>query len=159
MPRNADSSEPGLAPCLPLRVLVGQAHGAWPVHGRDGGLLVGEEHAMPDVPAARDGPERGRAVEPAVHAARPVAAERAGGCALVGLPVRTQQRVRPGGHAAPSSVSRARLASTPPTYCPIVPSLRTTRWQGTTTGRGLLAHALPAARTAFGWPAAFAIAA
>ena len=102
---------------------------------------------------------RSAAGQSSVQAARPIAAERAGGCALVGLPVRTQQRVRPGGHAAPSSVSRARLASTPPTYCPIVPSLRTTRWQGTTTGRGLLAHALPAARTAFGWPAAFATAA
>ena len=69
-----------------------QAHGAWPVPGRDGGLLVGEEHAIPDVPAARDGTERGRAVEPAVNAARPVAAEGAGGCALVRLPVRAQQR-------------------------------------------------------------------
>jgi len=74
-------------PCLPLRVLVGQAHGAWAVPGRDGGLLVGEEHAIPDVPAACDGTERGRTVEPAVDAARPVAAERAGGCALVGLSV------------------------------------------------------------------------
>ena len=67
---------------FPPRVLVGQAHSAWPVPGRDGGLLVGEEHAIPDVLAACDGPERGRAVEPAVHAARPVAAERAGGSQL-----------------------------------------------------------------------------
>src|SRR5258705_13335476 len=96
---------------------------------------------------------------PRAMARRPVAAERAGGCALVGLSVRAQQRACPGGHVDPSSVSRARLASAPPTYCPIVPSLRTTRWQGTTTGRGLLAHAPPAARTAFGLPAAFAIAA
>ncbi len=61
--------------------------------------------------------------------------------------------------AVASNVSRASLASTPPTYCPMVPSLRTTRWHGTTTGRGLLAHALPTARTAFGLPAAFATAA
>src|SRR5439155_10224667 len=74
----------GGRPSFPPRVLVGQAHSAWPVPGRDGGLLVGEEHAIPDVPAACDGPERGGAVELAVHAARPVAAERAGGYALVG---------------------------------------------------------------------------
>ncbi len=41
----------------------------------------------------------------------------------------------------------------------MVPSLRTTRWQGTTRGIGLWAQALPAARTAAGFPAARATAA
>ena len=47
-----------------------------------------------------------------------------------------------------------RLAATPPRYWPIVPSLRTTRWHGTTSGTGLLAQAVPTARTAAGRPAA-----
>jgi hypothetical protein len=59
----------------------------------------------------------------------------------------------------PSKISRVFFASTPPTYWPIEPSLRTTRWQGTTTGMGLVAHAVPTARTAFGLPAASAMAA
>src|SRR5437879_9808169 len=114
---------------LPSRVRVGQARGAWPVPGRDGGLLVGEEHAVLDVPATRDGPEGGRAIESAVQSARPVAPEGAGRRALVGPPVRPQQRVplRTRAHAADSSASSMCLASTPPTYCPMVPSLRTTR--------------------------------
>src|SRR3989442_6799119 len=77
---------PSGRPCLPLRVRVGQARGAWSVPGRDGGLFVGEEHAIPDVPAARYGSERGRAVEPAVNAARPVAAGPAGGWGVGGAP-------------------------------------------------------------------------
>ena len=60
--------------------------------------------------------------------------------------------------AAASKVRRVLFASTPPTYCPIEPSVRTTRWQGTTTGMGLVAHAVPTARTAFGLPAATAMA-
>src|SRR5258706_8050472 len=36
-------------------------------------------------------------------------------------------------------------------------SLRTTRWQGTTSGTGLWARAVPTARTAFGWPISAAI--
>ena len=56
-------------------------------------------------------------------------------------------------HVASSASSR-RLASMPPRYWPIEPSLRTTRWQGTTTGTGFDAQALPAARTARGEPAA-----
>ena len=35
----------------------------------------------------------------------------------------------------------------------MLPSLRTTRWHGTTTGSGLCEHALPTARTAVGLPA------
>ena len=62
-------------------------------------------------------------------------------------------------HAVPSRVRRICFASTPPTYCPIEPSLRTTRWHGTTTGMGLVAHAVPTARTALGLPAATAMAA
>src|SRR5262249_47177563 len=110
--RRADQPPCCLPPnCLPLRVLIRQAHGAWPIPGRDGGLLVGEEHAIPDVPAACDGTARGRAVEPAVDAAQPVAAERAGGGALVWLPVGAQQRVRSGGPAALSRVSRPTTVS------------------------------------------------
>jgi hypothetical protein len=115
------------APCLPSRVRGGQARGAWPVSGRDGGLLVGEEHAALDVPAARDGAEGGRAVEPAVPPARPMAPEGAWRRARVGPAVRAQQRVRLDAQAADSSASSRCLASTPPTYCPMVPSLRTTR--------------------------------
>ena len=47
-------------------------------------------------------------------------------------------------HAA-SRASSACLAATPPRYWPIDPSLRTTRWHGTTTGTGFVAHAVPAA--------------
>jgi hypothetical protein len=61
-----------------------------------------------------------------------------------------------GGHAAASSSSRVFLALAPPTYPPIAPLARTTRWQGTTTGSGLRAHAVPTARTAAGLPAAAA---
>src|SRR5882724_2414577 len=59
---------------------------------------------------------------------------------------------------AASIASKACLASGPPRYSPKVPSLRTTRWQGTTSGSGLWEHALAAARTADGLPAAFATA-
>jgi hypothetical protein len=69
------------------------------------------------------------------------------------------RRCRPrGGHASASIASKARLASGPPRYPPDEPSLRTTRWQGTTSGTGLWEHALAAARTADGLPAAFATA-
>ena len=83
---------------------------AWPVPGRDSGLLVGEEHAIPDVPAARDGPEGGWAVDSAVHAVRPMAAEPAGCCALVGLCRSGASRAYVLALMRPSSVSRARLA-------------------------------------------------
>ena len=38
----------------------------------------------------------------------------------------------------------------------MLPSARTTRWHGTTTGIGLVAQAVPTARTAFGLPASSA---
>src|SRR5690606_20722610 len=60
---------------------------------------------------------------------------------------------------ADSSASSAAFASVPPRYWPMLPSLRTTRWHGTTTGTGLCEQALPTARTAFGLPAARATAA
>ena len=41
----------------------------------------------------------------------------------------------------------------------MLPSERTTRWQGTTTGSGLVAQAVPTARTALGLPASAATAA
>ena len=42
---------------------------------------------------------------------------------------------------------------------PIVPSLRTTRWQGTISAVGLAPQALATARTAAGWPISRAISA
>ena len=59
-----------------------------------------------------------------------------------------------GGYVAASISSRSRLTSGPPRYWPNVPSLRTIRWQGTTSGTGLCEHALAAARTAAGRPVA-----
>ena len=60
------------------------------------------------------------------------------------------------GHAAASIASRAALHLGTAEVLADVPSLRTTRWQGTTSGIGLWAQALPTARTAFGLPAAAA---
>jgi hypothetical protein len=44
------------------------------------------------------------------------------------------------------------LAAVPPAYWPSDPSERITRWQGTTTGSGFRAQAVPTARTALGCP-------
>ena len=52
--------------------------------------------------------------------------------------------------------SNAVLRSEPPRYWPMVPSERSTRWHGTMIGMGLVASAVPAARTALGLPAAVA---
>src|SRR5690606_28833651 len=60
------------------------------------------------------------------------------------------------GHAAASRSSRTRLAASPPRYPPRDPSERSTRWQGTMSGIGLVAHAEPTARTAFGLSVAIA---
>src|SRR4051812_28504357 len=57
-----------------------------------------------------------------------------------------------------SSASNVRFAAVPPRYSPGAPSLRTTRWQGTTSGTGLWEQALAAARIAEAFPAAFATA-
>ena len=59
------------------------------------------------------------------------------------------RHIRRRGHAA-SRFNSVSFAATPPTYWPIEPSARTTRWHGITTGRGLRAQALPTARTARG---------
>ena len=56
-----------------------------------------------------------------------------------------------GGGAAASRSSSRRLVSGPPKYEPGRPSARITRWQGTTSGSGLVAHAVPTARAAPGW--------
>ena len=51
-----------------------------------------------------------------------------------------------------------RLLPGPPSeYWPIVPSVRTTRWQGTMSGTGLWPSAVPTARTALGRPISAAI--
>jgi hypothetical protein len=58
----------------------------------------------------------------------------------------------------PSAARIRRFAAGPPIeYWPIAPSLRTTRWHGTTSGTGLWASAVPTARTAFGRPISAAI--
>ena len=54
---------------------------------------------------------------------------------------------------AASIRSRATFMAAPPPYWPGLPSLRTTRWHGTTIGTGLWEQALAAARTAAGRPA------
>src|ERR1022692_4865802 len=68
-------------------------------------------------------------------------------------------RVGVGDAHAASNESGACLARGPPRYPPDEPSERTTRWHGTTTGSGLVAQAVPTARTALGLPAAAATAA
>src|SRR6266403_396248 len=98
----------------------------------------------------------------AVDASAAVAAEQAGAGAALRPAIGPDDLPGPagaGGHAVASMASRARLASGPPTYSPVVPSLRTTRWHGTTSGSGLCEQALAAARTADGFPAALATAA
>lgn len=62
----------------------------------------------------------------------------------------------PGRQAARSRPRSTRLAPAPPAYPPGLPSERTTRWHGTTTGSGFFAQAVPTARTARGLPAASA---
>src|SRR5689334_7777940 len=61
-------------PDLPGLVLAGAADGAGAVAGRDGGGLVQEEDAVPDVAAAGDRAQRRGAVEAAVDPLAPVAA-------------------------------------------------------------------------------------
>ena len=96
------------------------------------------------------------------RAAAPVTAHPRSSSSAADRPVdRSLTRRRPavrrgGGHAAASMASRAALASAPPRYSPMVPSLRTTRWQGTTSGTGLWRRRVPTARTAPGMPAAAA---
>ena len=73
------------------------------------------------------------------------------------LPPRVGARLVPlgargGVHAAASRFSSVVLAAGPPTYRPGVPLTGSTRWQGSTTGSGLVAQAVPTARTAFGFP-------
>lgn len=68
---------------LPEPVTVGEAAPARPVPGGDGGLLVGEEHAVMDVVALGDPGQRARAVEASVPLLASVSAEDAGHRALV----------------------------------------------------------------------------
>src|SRR5436305_5116136 len=59
---------------FPGLVLAGPADGAGAVADGEGGALVGEEDAVPDVSAAGDRAQRRRAVEAAVDPLAPVAA-------------------------------------------------------------------------------------
>src|SRR5205807_7093347 len=116
-----------------------------------GGAVPAVEHVVAPTPETR---HRGGNVErtgegnprPAVRATGP------------GGPARRTGADARGGHGrvaviAPSSCSRKRLRSSPPPYPPSAPPVRSTRWQGTTSGIGLVASALPAAREASGLPA------
>ena len=75
-------------------------------------------------------------------------------------PARQPNRSPVGGIAAagsaPSSRSSASLVGRPPPKPVSLPSLPITRWQGSTIGSGLRPLAAPTARTAAGWPMAFA---
>ena len=142
-------------------------------HGRKPAATAADSSAKNtrcrDVAAARDGPQGAGAVEAAID---PAAAGVRRGCRARGLgygrrsaPSSVQVRRRHRRwtwrrprirHAAASIDSSSRLASTPPRYWPMDPSLRTTRWQGTMSGRGLVRHAEPTARAARGLPAASA---
>ena len=125
---------------------------------RNRGGFIEEEDATHPVAAARDRPLGRPAVQPAVDARPPVAAECARAGAFVRLAVRADEPPRLRDQPAASIASKACLASGPPRYSPKVPSLRTTRWHGRTSGSGFCEHALAAARTADGLPAAFATA-
>jgi len=146
----------------PSPVLPGHAHRAWLVPGCDRGGFIEEEHPVGAVAATGQRPEGRPAIQPAVDAPAAVAAEHAGASAAMRPAIGPDDLPGPAGaglHAAASMASRARLASGPPRYSPVVPSLRTTRWHGTTSGSGLCEQALAAARTADGFPAALATAA
>jgi SnoaL-like polyketide cyclase len=78
---------------LPCLVAVGAADGAGTVAGGDGGLLVGEEDAVPHVSAAGDRAQRRRAVETAVDPDAPVAAPLPSHVRPIGPAVGTQQDV------------------------------------------------------------------
>src|SRR5258705_12145153 len=56
-----------------------------------------------------------------------------------------------------SSSSRRFFLATPQAYPPRPPSVRTARWQGTSSATGLAPQALPTARTAAGAPMARAM--
>src|SRR5436190_5317957 len=143
----------------PSAILPGHAHRAWAVPGCDRSGFIEEEHAVGAVAATGQRPEGRPTIQPGVDAAAAVAAEHAGAGAAVRPAIRSDDlpgSAGTGGHAADSKASRARLASGPPRYSPVVPSLRTTRWHGTTSGIGLCEQALAAARTADGFPAALA---
>ena len=86
-------SRGALARSLPCLVAVGAADGARTVAGGDGGLLVGEEDAVPHVSAADDRAQRRRAVETAVDPGAPVAAPPPFHVRPVGPAVGTQQDV------------------------------------------------------------------
>ena len=84
---------------LPARVGGRQADRARAVAGGDGRRLVGEEHALRRVAAARERPQRRRAVEAPVDARAAVAAQRARPLARVGAAVGARSASRCGGRA------------------------------------------------------------
>ena len=70
--------------------------------------------------------------------------------------LRTLPVVRPA-HINASGYALMDFAAGPPAYCPIDPSVRTTRWHGMATATRLEAHAEATARTAAGEPMRSAI--
>jgi hypothetical protein len=111
--------------------------------------LVVERPEVPALVRVENGPGGGDAeVVEGADCATPVE--------LVDAPSERSDRGARWCHAAASSSRRVALASEPPRYPPMLPSDLTTRWQGTTTGSGFVAHAEPTARTALGRPAIWA---
>src|SRR5207342_836718 len=77
-PRPAGNGSSSWSSGFPCCIGARHANGAGPVPGGDGGLLIGEEDPVSGVPAADDGAQRRRAVEPAIDPALAVPAEPAG---------------------------------------------------------------------------------
>ncbi len=78
---------------LPECVGRGQADSARSVAGRDGGLLVGEEHAVDDIAAGGERTRGGGAVQAAVELVAAAPTQRAGRAAGIGPAVGVEQRV------------------------------------------------------------------
>src|SRR5690348_11461684 len=81
---------------FPLLVTAGAADRARPVARGNGGGLVSEEDPVPRVPAGRDRPQGGRAVEAAVDLGAPVPAELSPHVRLIRPAVHTEQGVAHG---------------------------------------------------------------
>src|SRR4051812_19241676 len=88
-----DRSASALNAALPGAVAPWQAARTRPVARRDGGVLVGEEHAILYVAAALDGPQRRRTIQPTVNPRRAMTAYGSGCGRLVWRAVRTDQSV------------------------------------------------------------------
>lgn len=77
--------------CFPLGVLGRHANTARPVTGRPRIRFVEEEHPLRHIAAPGDRPQGAGAIEPAIDAAAPMAAESTGMPALIRLAVAADQ--------------------------------------------------------------------